>query len=296
MGSQRNKALEDLSYAQKERLAFIDFCLQYFGDIARTDLIQHFKTGLASCSRDFTLYRELMPDNLVLKHEDKRYYRTEQFQPLFEHNSSAILQRLVEGFGDGISMPVKPSDVCIQSFSQLNPNSDIVAGLMRGIVHQQPIQVTYWSLSSGETQRIIVPHTLVNNGQRWHVRAFDRKHNQFRDFVCTRFTQVDNLEEQVSQSELRESDDSWNQSVELELVPHPSQSSHQAIALDFSMESSPDWHRSIKLRLPLASYYLRYWNVDCTEDHSLTGREHLLWLRNASQLKDIAELDIAPKA
>ncbi|MFM2481484.1 hypothetical protein [Celerinatantimonas sp. YJH-8] len=61
------------------------------------------------------------------------------------------------------------------------------------------------------------------------------------------------------------------------------------------MESSPDWHRSIKLRLPLAGYYLRYWNVDCTEDHSLTGREHLLWLRNASQLKDIAELDYCPK-
>ena len=41
------KALDLLTHAQKERLAFIDFSLQYFGQVARIDLIQRFKTGLA---------------------------------------------------------------------------------------------------------------------------------------------------------------------------------------------------------------------------------------------------------
>jgi hypothetical protein len=71
--------LEKINYAQRERLAFIDFCLQFVGQITRADLINHFRTGLASCSRDLTLYNELAPNNLELKHENKQYYRTSEF-------------------------------------------------------------------------------------------------------------------------------------------------------------------------------------------------------------------------
>lgn len=55
------KALDSLTHAQKERLAFIDFNLQHFGQVARADLIQRFKTGLAASTRDLTSYRELAP-------------------------------------------------------------------------------------------------------------------------------------------------------------------------------------------------------------------------------------------
>ena len=51
--------LENLNHAQRERLAFIDFSLEFFGQIARADLIQKFGTGLASCTRDLSLYREI---------------------------------------------------------------------------------------------------------------------------------------------------------------------------------------------------------------------------------------------
>jgi hypothetical protein len=46
-----------LSHAQQDRLAFIDFSLQYFGHVARTDLIQRFQTGLAASTRDFSTYK-----------------------------------------------------------------------------------------------------------------------------------------------------------------------------------------------------------------------------------------------
>ena len=60
--------LDSLPHAQKERLAFIDFNLQYFGQVARADLVQRFKTGLAACTRDLTAYRELAPNNIQLFH------------------------------------------------------------------------------------------------------------------------------------------------------------------------------------------------------------------------------------
>lgn len=45
------KNLDDLPRAQKERLAFIDFCLNYYDEISRADLIARFQTGLAAATR-----------------------------------------------------------------------------------------------------------------------------------------------------------------------------------------------------------------------------------------------------
>ena len=40
-----SKRLEDLSLVQRERLAYIDFRLYFFGEIGRPDLIERFGTG-----------------------------------------------------------------------------------------------------------------------------------------------------------------------------------------------------------------------------------------------------------
>lgn len=57
-----------------------------------------------------------------------------------------------------------------------------MAKVTEAIHKGKALSITYVSLSSGETTREIVPHTLVDNGLRWHVRGFDRKHCEFRDF------------------------------------------------------------------------------------------------------------------
>ena len=43
--------IDALPHAQIERLAFIDFSLQYFGHISRTELIARFRTGLVVIAR-----------------------------------------------------------------------------------------------------------------------------------------------------------------------------------------------------------------------------------------------------
>ena len=142
--------LDSLQYAQKERLAYIDFALQYFGQISRADLINHFRTGLASCTRDLTLYRNLAPNNLILRHETKLYYRTIQFLPIFEHNPEATLNNLCGGFGDGFSNGVTPSDVCIDATRLIHPNTDVIATIMRAIVNRRAVSCEYISLTSGK--------------------------------------------------------------------------------------------------------------------------------------------------
>ena len=64
-------SLLNSSYAQKERLAFIDFSLEYFGEVSRADLLSQFQTGLAAATRDFSLYKDQAPDNLYLDPKTK---------------------------------------------------------------------------------------------------------------------------------------------------------------------------------------------------------------------------------
>jgi predicted DNA-binding transcriptional regulator YafY len=50
------------------------------------------------------------------------------------------------------------------------------------------LAIEYHSVSSGRTVREIVPFAPIDNGQRWHVRAFDRKTQEFLNFVINRIS------------------------------------------------------------------------------------------------------------
>jgi hypothetical protein len=284
-------ALDTLNHAQRERLAFIDFCLQFLGQISRADLVNHFKTGLASCSRDISLYKEIAPNNLSLRHETKQYYRSSDFSPIFDHHPQVILDRLCNGFGDGLSSGFEPSSVCVDATRLIHPKSDVIALLMRAINNRRAIKCRYVSLTSGETERVIVPHSIANNGHRWHVRAFDRKRKAFRDFVLTRLLAMQEVDKPVPTTQLSDSDVQWHNILDIKVAPHPSIKNPKAIELDYGMN---DGEFALSVREALVGYLMRQWNVDCSVEASLIGKEHQLWLKNIHELKGVNSLSIAP--
>jgi hypothetical protein len=292
-GLQIQKKLAELTHAQADRLAFIDFSLQFFGHVARTDLIQRFKTGLAASTRDFSTYKQLAPHNLILRHQTKSYHRTNDFQSIFNHDPQVILTSLSRGFGNGISTGIQPSEQCFDAVRLIHPNVVIIASIMRAIHNKQAIKCGYVSVSSGETERALVPHSIINNGHRWHVRAYDRKSNRFRDFVATRFTFVDELQGPVHVHEASPYDQQWQQIVKIVLVPHPKIMQSKAIEMDYNMS---DGMLSIQLRAAVAAYVLRQWQVDC----SATQTEHYqgcqLSLANPEVLELIENISLAPGA
>jgi len=289
-------AMDSLTHAQKERLAFIDFSLQYFGQVARADLIQRFKTGLAACTRDLTAYRELAPNNLYLSHKTKSYHRTHSFKPIFEHNPEVILTSLCRGFGDGLSSNIQSngfqsSEHCFDATRLIHPKSEIIAAIMRAINNQQAISCEYTSLSSGLSSRELVPHTIVNNGQRWHVRSYDSKSKEFRDFVCTRLQNITAIEKPVEKIQRRQFDKQWNKIHKVTLVPHPSITHFKAIELDYSMV---DGKVELEVREALLGYLMRQWNVDCSLKSTLVGEQYQLRVDNINELQGIDSLSIAP--
>lgn len=283
--------INDLTLAQKERLAFIDFNLEFFGKITRNDLINRFRTGLAASTRDFAAYKEIAEYNLLLNHSTKQYLRTDKFEPIFQFSADSILQSVSKGFSDGITASVQPSSTCFEAVQLIHPNVHIIAALMRAIHNQKTCKVKYVSVSSGENTREIVPHTLINNGHRWHVRAFDIKSQTFRDFVCTRFTKVLLTEEPTLPNMLSCADNQFNRLVTLVLMVHPDIKHSLAIEMDYAMQSG---EKVMQVRAALAAYVLRYWQVDCSFEHRILNQGCQLALKNHEILANIDNPQLAP--
>lgn len=287
-----NTKLSNTSQTQRERLFHIDFRLYFLGTVNRNDLVTRFGIKEAAATRDLTLYKDLAPKNLEYDTKAKTYIQRESFIPIFEYKSHQALAALLYGFGDDL-VATNHSFAFAEAPTHLNlPACDVLAFVTRAIYNQQAIAIDYRSLSSGLTQREIVPHTLVDNGLRWHLRGFDRLKNQFADFVINRIetpTLIDTTI--INEAEKKQADQQWQQMVELHLVPHPTLKHPKTIEQEYKMLNGC---LIVAVRAAVAGYVLRRWNVDCSEDHQLIGPEYHLWLKNRQILADVDNLFLAP--
>ncbi|MFC3034461.1 WYL domain-containing protein [Pseudoalteromonas fenneropenaei] len=285
------KKIEELSHAQRERLAFIDFRLCFIGEISRQDLIDCFQTGSAAATRDFASYKEFADSNLKLIHNTKSYHRTDSFIPLFEHDIDMVLTSFSKGFSYTCNTTgILKHYNTYQSLTK--PSLEILATLMPAICRNQVVKINYISLTSGLSEREIVPHSLANNGNRWHVRGFDRQSNTFRDFVITRIQNALLVKSTVIlEKETSQADKQWNRIVDLTLIPHPKAPYPQAIELDYNMEQGT---LKLECRAALVGYLLNQWQVDCSVTHSLCPQRHHLALKEQAAIFGVESASLAP--
>lgn len=277
---------------QRERLWQIDFLTRFRGQVTRQDLVQRFGIALSNATRDFALYRQLVPDNLDYDHSDKVYRRTDHFQSLFAYDREHTLQTLTLGQGLGLEACAQP--ILVDAAPTLNqPDLEILAAVSRAIYAGKALSIAYVSISSGGTTREIVPHSLVNTGLRWHTRAYCRTHAEFRDFVLTRITAVDEAAAAVNCAvESIAHDPDWQRIVSLELIPHPRVAYARAIELDYGLASGQSIKRSV--RAATAAYLLRRWGVDCSPEATLNPDEYQLALHDPKWVATQVSLAIAP--
>ncbi len=284
--------MQEINQSQRERLAHIDFRLYFLGSISRNDLVKRFGIKEAAATRDIAAYKEAAASNLEYDTKAKLYVVTEGFRPKFEYKAESVLSALSKGFGDVLTPNSRPYLNC-EIPSQLNkPNLATLAAISRAIYGRKPLSIEYRSIDSGLSHREIVPFSLVDNGLRWHVRAYDRKRNRFTDFVITRITNpIAALNDLVEEHEQQSSDNHWNRIVELKIVAHPKLKHKETIQLDYGMV---DGLLNVNVRAAVAGYLLRRWNVDCSEEGNLVGDEYHLWLQNRQALYGVDNLKIAP--
>lgn len=287
-----NEQLDDLTQPQRDRLAFVELRVRFIGDIRRQDLVSRFGIQSAAATRDLAIYKELAPGNIDYDTKAKYYVLGEHFKPVFDFQPERVLAWLTQGFGDGEPYRLR-AWVASEIPSRLtHPDLDVLAAVTRAIHQERPLAIEYHSISSGRTQREIVPFALIDNGLRWHVRAFDRKTQEFRDFVITRIKRPTAPRDAGVQAHERSDQDiQWTRIVELELVPHPAQPRPEITKMDYGMD---DGSLRMKLRAATAGYILRKWSVDCSPDHSLQGPEYRLWLKDHLAIYGVKSALLAP--
>ncbi|WP_446808508.1 WYL domain-containing protein [Methylomonas sp. 2BW1-5-20] len=284
--------LAELTQPQRDRLAFVELRVRFVGEIRRQDLVSRFGIQSAAATRDLALYKELAPNNIDYDSKGKSYIIGSDFSPIFDFPPERVLTWLSQGFGDGEPMLLKPWVSCEIPSRLTHPYLEILASVTRAVHLQCPLKIEYFSISNGKSVREIIPFALTDNGLRWHVRAFDRKSREFRDFVITRIKQPVVMKgAEVLTHERSDQDIQWTRIVELDLVPHPDQPYPEITEMDYAMNEGV---LHVKLRAATAGYTLRKWSVDCSPDHSLHGPEYRLWLKDHLALYGVKNAVLAP--
>lgn len=166
---------------------------------------------------------------------------------------------------------------------------DVLAPIGRAIHAKHPVSIRYHSMNSGESERVIAPFALVDTGLRWHVRAFDRKSGEFRDFVVTRIEAPALPDEQPKSNERPDNDIQWTRIVEdrgVGLGAAPASSAPR------SSDGLRDDRRLDSDACPVLR--LLRWSVDASPDHSLKEEQFRLWLSDSLDLYGVENAKLAP--
>lgn len=288
---EQDNPLSALSAAQRLRLAFIEFRVWFYGEVARKHVLERFEIATAAGTRDLMLYKQLAPNNVSYDQKHYRYLPT--FSPLFQHDADKVLAALTAGVS-AADTGRSSETISHAAPKRLNqPALDTLATVTRAIHAGQVLSLTFLSMKKGPGKRIIVPHSLVDSGLRWHVRAFDRTKGHFRDLVLTRMENVHALTDcsPPALQELIAADTQWNRMFTLTLIPHPSRPHPEVIAKDFGMQQG---QLKVSVRGAVAGYVMRQWQVDCSPDASMRGQEIRLRLADPATLHGAGSAALAP--
>ncbi len=160
----------------------------------------------------------------------------------------------------------------------------IVRSLLQAAREQRRVDIDYVSLSTPEVAgRNIVPHTLVNDGFRWHIRAYCEHRRAYRDFVLSRFRNVPELLDRSPFG--RKQDDEWNTASTLTVIPNPhlTKQQQQIVSDDYGMQKEG---LAINVRNTLIKYAVNRLDI-CLDVEELKARPaaHQLTVKNLDEVK-----------
>lgn len=293
MNDKQNFVPKGSPHATRERLAFIEYRAFFCGRVKREEIESTFSISEQAATRDLQDYRSMAPGNLVYAAAHRAYVPTKDFAPCFPFEPMRVLSWLSSGFVHGLSIgkPARPVPA-VRVIELGLPDLKVLSEVTRAIHMKRVIEVSYLSFSSGETRRQLVPHAIVDNGVRWHVRAYDRAKKRFADFVIARMASPTALPGTILEEEGVLEDHQWNRIVDLELVPHPDLMHPEVVIREFGMTDGVLRHRC---RAAIVGYLLRLWEVDITPQHRLPAAGHHLWLREQAALHGVDSVTLAEK-
>ncbi len=250
------------------RYRYIEIIALWEGRLTTRHLCDTFGIGRQQASKDINNYnRDVSPGNLEYDKYLKGYKPTPEFTPtvtrgvadeylhLMARNNELndVFESLALNNANAESLSVPVRDV----------KPEILRPIMLAARQQKRLDVDYVSINNPDHEgRIIVPHTLVHTGLRWHVRAWCEKNQQYRDFVLSRFRDTPDIMDDSEHG--IEGDSEWNTMVTIRIVPDSRLSKEQqrVIEHDYGMTKGV---LKVPTRGKLVPYALKLLHIDLAE-------------------------------
>ena len=291
----KEKMRLDVKWSTRQRLQYIEVMAWYTGAVSRSDVARAFGLSDPAATKDLKLYSDLAPGNLVYNHSVFGFVPGEHFSAVFADIRPAavlpvIAANLAVANGPYGAEPIYGLATASLPLPARLPGPQTLAQITRAIHGRRKLRVSYRSLSNrdgdeGPSERIIEPHTLVDTGLRWHVRAYNAQRCDFRDFVLSRITGAECLDAPAESSV--QYDDDWVEAVSLRLAPHRGLDAarRESLLLDYGASGEVI---EVNVRRALLGYVLQRLSVDTTPDHALNPNAYQLMLLNRDEIEPFA--------
>jgi predicted DNA-binding transcriptional regulator YafY len=250
------------------RYRFIETIALWEGRLTTRHLCDTFGIGRQQASKDINNYiRDIGPDNLEYDKYLKGYKPTAEFTPQVTEGLADEYLHLMarnnelSNVFDSLSLNIANVEVLSVPVRDVKP--EVLRPIMQAARQQKRLDVDYVSIGNPDHEgRIIVPHTLVHTGLRWHVRAWCEKNREYRDFVLSRFRDIPDIMDASEHG--MEGDAQWNTMVTIRVVADPrlNTEQQQVIERDYGMESGV---LKITPRGKLVPYALKQLHIDPRE-------------------------------
>ncbi|UZJ45774.1 WYL domain-containing protein [Marinimicrobium sp. C6131] len=265
----------------QHRYRYVELVAWWEGQINTRQIVEQFGLSRQQASSDINAYNELTKGNLAYDASRKAWIPSSHFR---RHYISDDVTEYLNWIQTGYRIPapaILPHESLRLPARHVAPT--VMRGLIAGIRQQQRVEVDYVSLSNPNREgRVIAPHTFVNTGLRWHLRAFCEKSGEYRDFVLSRFRGEPELIGRSRQT--ADQDEAWNTEVTLIFAPDPRlpDAKREVLEHDYQMT---DGHLYRRTRACLVQYLIQEMQVN-TKIWDGTPEAQQLVLVNRDDVKE----------
>lgn len=245
---------DELKYAQRERLIYLDKCFAWRGVANRSDLIDRFGVSTAQAALDFKAYLERATQTPPIYDAGRKtYLAADKHESLFPDNLYQDWKEIISegGAGQFDELP---------RLSRLS-DVDVVSKLYRAMAEHLAIEIQYISMTTGSAEnQWIAPSGFASDGDRIHLRAYSYKHDEYRDYIPIRISDSSRFKTRPVKTDLP-FDTEWNTIIRIHLVPKSGLSELQikAVRREYGFTGET---LCVETRKALEFYAERRWGLD----------------------------------
>lgn len=281
-------ASPQLTRWQRDRRAFIEHRIFWQGSIGLADLMSVMEISRAQASKDLNGYITDHPEHLFYDKSARTYVIGKKFEPHYLTIDPAQYLADLAAVAQGAEVP--KSDWIVDLPEILSPaiparelNPQTVRDVLMARSQRRCLSITYQSMSSSRPSvREVAPHGLVNDGFRWHTRAYCFRDKVFKGFVLGRILES-SLAGETNIDPQRDTD--WTETVTMRIAAHPGLSDNQrrVIELDYGMNNGS---AEISVRKCVLYYNLKRLGLDTDPDARSPQDQHIV-LVNKSEIQTV---------